>query len=105
MEALKGHLTKTLRYPEDLAALFGDPRVMPTVTPPVEPPLPATITTQIIWGEEVKEFVKRTRQLRSNMASAHATIWGQCSEEMRAKLKTNTAFRDKNDNNDCVWLL
>jgi hypothetical protein len=59
----------------------------------------------LIWAEEVKEYVKRSRQLRSNLATVYAVAWGQCSKAMKAKLKSLDEHTRRSADNDCAWLL
>jgi hypothetical protein len=105
VEALEGYVKKSLKFSEDLAPLFATNMIAPTVAMPAEPGVDPTRTEEMIWTEEVKEYVKRTRELRSNLASAHAVIWGQCSEAMRAKIKSLNGYAERTAENDCLWLL
>ncbi|KAI2502818.1 Reverse transcriptase (RNA-dependent DNA polymerase) [Fragilaria crotonensis] len=60
---------------------------------------------EMIFAEEVKEYVKRTRTLKSNLATIFAVAWGQCSEAMKARVKTHNGYDAMALANDCVWLL
>ena len=62
-------------------------------------------TTKMIFTEEEKEYVKRTRVLTNNIATVIAVIWGQISENMKARVKTSDSYTDKVTKNDCFWLL
>jgi hypothetical protein len=105
LEALHAHVKKNLRHPDDLAKLFGEEMKKPTVEKPTALVTTATKTDELIFGEEIKEYVKRTTILKNNMAAIHAVVWGQCSEAMKAKLKSLTEYQDKVNENDCMWLL
>ena len=59
----------------------------------------------MIWTEQVKQYVKRTATLTSNLAALHAVIWGQCSEAMQSRLKTLTDFAAKAEEDNCLWFL
>ena len=59
----------------------------------------------MIYGEKVKQYVKKESTLLGNMATLHAVIWGQCSETMKARLKVMTNWRERTEANDCFWLL
>ena len=101
LEALEGYVKKSLKYSEDLATLFADKMEAPTVSMPMDPGKDPSKTAEMIWAEEVKEYVKRTRTLRSNLATIHAVIWGQCSEAMKAKVKSLDDYKAKTVDNDC----
>lgn len=53
----------------------------------------------------MKEYVKRNRTLSSNLAALHAVIWGQCSEAMKAKIKSHDDYKSKSDAYNCLWML
>ena len=53
----------------------------------------------------MKEFVGRTRALRSNLATIHTVIWGQCSEAMKSKVNTHAGYKERVAEHDCTWLL
>ena len=56
----------------------------------------------MIFAEEVKEYVKRTRTLKSNLATIFAVAWGQCSDAMKARVKTHSGYEEMSLANDCV---
>ena len=58
----------------------------------------------MIFAEEVKEYVKRTRTLKSNLATIFAVAWGQCSNAMKARVKTHSGYEEMSSTNNCVWL-
>ena len=72
---------------------------------PEEPEEGSGKTQELIYTEEVKEYVKRLREMKSNLATIHAVAWGQCSEAMRAKVKSLSHYKEKTELTDCVWLL
>ena len=59
----------------------------------------------MIFQEEVRAFVKRKIVLESNLATVYAVAWGQCSEDMKNRLKTHDGYELKSAAHDCVWLL
>ena len=105
LEALESHVKKSLKYSEDLATLFAETMATPKIDMPTEPDASASKTEEMFYVEEVKEFVKRSRQIKSNLATVHAIVWGQCSEAMKAKVKSMTGYKEKAEANDCYWLL
>ena len=34
-----------------------------------------------------------------------SVAWGQCSEDMKARIKTHEGYDEKSTTNDCLWLL
>ena len=77
----------------------------PTLSMPTDPGKEPNKTEEMIWAEEVKEYVKRTRILKGKLATIHAVIWGQCSEAMKAKVKSHNDYKAKAADNDCFWFL
>jgi hypothetical protein len=80
LEALKAHVKKSLKYAEDLEPLFAATMAEPELTMPKEPGANPSRTEDMIYTEQVKQYVKRESCLTSNKADVHAVIWGQCSE-------------------------
>ena len=105
LEALDEYAKKSVRYPEDLAPLFTDTIKTPMLDEPEELESTASKLEELIWNEQVKEFVKRSRELRSNLATMYAVAWGQCSPAMRAKIKSLDGYEERMSGNDCAWLL
>jgi len=101
----KGHAKKTMKFSEDLAPLFADPMETPKIDMPTDPGSNASKTQDMIYAEKIKEYVKRETALTGNMRLVYAVIWGQCSEAMKAKIKSVSNYKDKSEGNDCVWLL
>ena len=104
IEALDAYARKTLTYTADLAPLFATTMATPEVDRPENIADDADRVAEMIFAEEVKEFVKRTRALKSNLATIFAVAWGQCSDAMKARVKTHVGYEDMTAANDCVWL-
>ena len=122
VEALQGHVKKTMKNPEDLASLFATVCRMPVlIRPPrpvAAPPAPtgdgdtaAADTEDIkaeideIWKEDLRALSKRKSVLRGNLSAIHAVIWGQCSEATKTKLKSLYEFPASAEQDNCEWFL
>jgi hypothetical protein len=55
--------------------------------------------------EEIKELAKRKRALCSNLSAIQTIIWGQCSEVMKARVKSLPEYVARTTEDDCKWLL
>jgi len=53
----------------------------------------------------VSAYCTHTDYLDSNLKTAYAVIWGQCSEAMKAKLTSLDDVETKSHESDCVWIL
>jgi hypothetical protein len=105
-EALDAYVRMTLPYTADLAPLFAATMKAPDVEQPDNIATDADKLTEMIFAEEVKDFVKRTRTLKSNLATIFAVAWGQCCDAMKARVKTHKGYEAMAVvANDCVWLL
>jgi hypothetical protein len=62
--------------------------VNPTVMRPTNKGVPGDQPTDMIFKEEIKEYVDRLRGMKDNMATIQAVVWGQCSESMKSKVKS-----------------
>ena len=105
LEALQSHVKKSLKYPEDLAPLFALTMAEPVADMPQEPGANPSQTEDMIYTEQVKQYVKRASLLTSNKAATHTVIWGQCCEAMKARIKTLDNYQARSEANDCFWLL
>ncbi|KAI2503212.1 hypothetical protein MHU86_11235 [Fragilaria crotonensis] len=105
VEALEGYAKKNLKYAEDLATLFATEMKLPTLEKPMRPGPDADETDLAIWNEDIRDYAKRKRVLRGNLAALQAVIWGQCSEAMKAKVKSLDGYAASAKEDDCEWLL
>jgi hypothetical protein len=105
LEALEGHVKKTMKYAGDLASLFANNMSAPEIKRPAKPGVDSDEVDDAIWKEELKDYVKQTRILKDNLTSLMAIIWGQCSKTMKTKIKSHAEFQDKYNSNDCMWML
>ena len=76
VEALEGYAKKTLKYAEDLATLFATEMRLPSLEKPMRPGTDADETDLAIWNEDIRDYAKRKRVLRGNLAALQAVIWG-----------------------------
>jgi hypothetical protein len=67
LEALESYVKTKLVFSEDLAPLFATEMSNPIVEKPDDPGPNPTETDKLIWQEEVKEYVKRTRILKGKI--------------------------------------
>jgi hypothetical protein len=105
VEALGAYITKKLKYPGDMVSLTKD-FVKPEIPKPTELEVSETNRLVIaIWEKKVSAYCTRTDYLDSNLKTAYAVIWGQCSEAMKAKLTSLDDFETKSHESDCVWIL
>jgi len=57
------------------------------------------------WEKEMTNYITRKNVLESNLKSAYTIMWGQCSEALRAKVKSSSDYADKSADCDCKWLI
>jgi hypothetical protein len=123
VDALQGHVKKTMKYPEDLASLFASECRMPVLVRPPKPvpppPVPAAEGEAAqaaldneefeadleVWKADLHELSKRKTTLRGNLSAIHAVIWGQCSEAMKSKLKSLSGYETSASEDNCEWFL
>jgi hypothetical protein len=105
LEALEGYAKKNLKFSEDFASLFAFEASEPVIEKPVDLDPGHSTTDEMICKEEIKAYVNRLGVLRGNMAAIFAVALGQCSEAMKAKLKSLSDFETRSKKNDCHWLL
>jgi len=93
---------KNLKYPGDLAPLTKH-LTLPTVPRPQQ--LDADeedLLTIAIWKKSVDSYCAWVHYLESNLKTLFAVVYGQCSESMKAKLKSLDEYEEKDRDYDCV---
>jgi hypothetical protein len=95
LEVLGLYVAKTMKHAHDLSPLLKT-LVLPTIPQPNPLDPKATDVEKEIWKEEIKIHVARKNTLQMNLMALHAVIWGQCSPNMQAKVKSINGF-DKAD--------
>ncbi len=104
LEALEGYAKKNFKFSEDFASLFAPDASEPVIEKPADLEPGYSATDEMIWKEEIKAYVSRLGVLRGNMAAIFAVAIGQCSEAMKAKLKSLKEYEARSKKNDCHWL-
>ena len=77
----------------------------PGFTSPSPPPDFAGRGEQKTWEIEYSQYMKNKSKLESDIHKLYATIWGQCTDAMKAKLKAIPNYDTMDDNLDAVELL
>ena len=106
IEALEQYTRKTYKFSEDFAPLFATTPSMPIVAKPI--PIPKDErdeTDELIFKEEIKQYVIRCTALNGNLAAIWSVSIGQCTETMKAKLESSTEYEARHRTSDCHWLL
>ncbi|GFH61249.1 gag-pol polyprotein [Chaetoceros tenuissimus] len=62
-------------------------------------------TIAAIWQAEIKMFVQKTSELRTNMAKLWSIIKDQCSHSLQEELRAEKDFDQKEKDYDVLWLL
>ena len=82
LKALQLHVTKSFQqYPEDLVPLFALTMAEPDTDMPREPGAKLSQTHDMIYAEQVKQYLKCETLLTSNKAAAHTVIWGSAAKQ------------------------
>ena len=58
-----------------------------------------------VYREDMKAYVKRKVTLDDNMSRAYEMVWGQCSNQMRAKVEADPGYTTVRDSSDLLGLL
>jgi hypothetical protein len=81
----------------------GDPNAVPPIPAcAAAPPTPLDI---FVWQEDYKEAKKVATQYNENMQRSYALVWGQCSPELRNKVKAAATYAAVSAAQDVVQLL
>ena len=110
------HFTKTVTALQQVAnklpnsahfqTLFKTTPALPIIAEPKAPPVAKrTEVQELIFKEEITQYVRSRSQLTSNLVAIWTIIMGQCTDTMKAKLESMSDFDDKETARDCAWLL
>ena len=104
LEALAEYISKNLKNPGDISPLVKT-LGLPKLADPVELPASATTMEAKLWEQDLGEYSKRKRVLKDNYETVYRVIWGQCSEPLRAKVKSEKGHKVACEVYECGWLL
>lgn len=87
LEKLSKHVRSTFDRGGELCAsiLTG---VLAVGTRPQDPKATASAIEKEIWKIEITEYIKTKDKLATQLKKVYALVWGQCSDYMRARIKT-----------------
>jgi hypothetical protein len=103
-EVLGQYIAKYVKYPADMTCLTRELK-QPSITRPLDLTSSASEFEKLQWKQEVEDYFKRNRQLQHNTKTVYSVIWGQCSEALRARLKSHPDFDVNDTSQNCEWLL
>jgi hypothetical protein len=75
------------------------------IVQPTDPPAVSSETTKQIWQQEVKMYCEQVKTCKQNKCALYSVIWGQCSEAMQAKIKSDKLYDDMQEVDDSLTLI
>ncbi len=102
---LRGFAAQECDSPNLLKPLFKSNPERPVA---VEPERPTNMTdelTKMFYMEDYKEYRKQQIAIKNSETKLYECILGQCTEQLKAKLKGMEEFEEKDEDKDCAWLL
>jgi hypothetical protein len=105
LEALKQYAAKHCDRPNDLKPMFEENMTLPTILEPDDLPDDATKKEEFLWQSAMKSYSAHKDDLDSNLNSLYSVIWGQCSENMKTKIRSIAEYTEETKQDNCVWLL
>ena len=109
IEKLLHHVFKTFLIPTNIGIIFNELKT-PSLEKPENPKLIKGMEEDYeidltIFGEDVKEYIKRRNVLKDNILKFYSMVWGQCSTPMRSKLGAVANYLSINELKDSAALL
>ena len=111
VEELGNYVNKNkMSNPGDLAPIYRDLKVLIIPVPPENMPKNdegvITALAREVWKQQVKTYTDRLMSLQDNTIAMYSVVWGQCSQNMQAKIKSEKDYEAKSEGTNCViWLL
>jgi hypothetical protein len=94
VEMLGEYAAKNFKHASDLELLIHD-LSMPTVEQPAELDEKTATKADIkVYDKELDIYVVRKTKLKDNVKALYAVAWGQCSDAMKAKIKTSDKYKE-----------
>lgn len=88
-----------------MPAMLGDPNAMLPIPPQSAVPVVLPTQTELFIWQESKRANKRIHQFHGNRGRAIALVWGQCSQELKNKVKVALMYAAVWGNHDVVVML
>jgi hypothetical protein len=76
-----------------------------TITVPKDHDENATKTAVQIWEKEVDMYVKQRETYKNNKCALYSVIWGQRSEAMQGKIKSDENYKKTHEDSDSLKLI
>jgi hypothetical protein len=103
-EEIITYVGRTYKYGDDVKRALTEMKI-PTISYPEDPGSDASRTELKIWEKRMDECMKREAHLENNLKSAYHLIWGQCSDDMRMKLKGRNGYSNAEKSSNPIQLL
>ena len=71
---------------------------------PDDPDVNASRTEIKVWETRIDQALKKEEQLEVNLKKSYAVIWGQCTELLKARIRSDTNYTAVNDAYDAIGL-
>jgi Reverse transcriptase (RNA-dependent DNA polymerase)/Zinc knuckle len=78
---------------------------LPTLVEPADLPQGANETKKRMWEKRVDGFIKRETMLEENVKTLYSLVWGQCTENLRAKIESVKEYDRMSKARDGIMLL
>ena len=102
MEAFELFFERTLLDPDDMICVLSNKQPDKLVTPEFLNMENLSEGEKILRGQEIKEFAKRDRLVRTNLKKAFTIIWTQCTPAMQSQIKGEREYETSKLTSDCV---
>jgi len=102
---LRGFAVQECDSPNLLKPLFKANPERPVATEPDRPTNMTDELRKMFYMEDYKEYRKQQIAIRNSETKLYECILGQCTEQLKAKLKGMDEFEEKDKDKDCAWLL
>ena len=104
LKRLAKYVGSTFKLGGDLRASILKGSIMGSARP-TDPAASASTIEEEIWRIEITEYIKTKNKLAAQLKKVYALIWGQCSDYMRARVKTMPLYLTFSGDQDPLELL
>lgn len=107
LEALKTYVTQKCKRPEELMPLFENTPRNPEATKPEELSEEEQESKYKVglYFRSLTDYTEADNAIKNGKLLIYQCVWGQCTEQMKSKLKGFENYENALTTRDCAWLL
>jgi len=105
IEVLGKYFTKNMKYVGEIMPLARDLKNSEVLEPASIASTETDCNIVFKWEKKMTDYITCKNVMQSDLKAAYTIMWGQCSEALRAKVKSSNEYAAKSMDCNCEWLI